>query len=295
MHRLDRLFQKMPNALGEIFLIMTEPEKKALREIRLRTGRPVTICSDSGIQILKSAPPINPENLRQTVASLCDFSVYTHSETIGEGFITLADGHRVGFCGTRNSMGKVDSSSVSSLNIRIAREIPGCARSVVEATQLDALHALLLFGKPCSGKTTWLRDLARTLSSPPFLYNCVLIDERGEIAAMEGGRSPFSLGICCDVLDRYPRAAAFDIALRTLSPQVILCDEIGLSEDFGCFCECAKSGVKLIATAHAENVQELYRRKNIAAMLEAGAFEYLAGLMVRKGKIQLESIYKVVS
>lgn len=294
METLDRLLHKLPPPLCTFFADLPDRELDSLREIRLRTGRPAALHSAAGVHLLGDGALVTQKLLCQTVAALCDFSVYTHSETIGEGYFTVAGGHRVGFCGSRNSYGKVDSASVSSLNIRVAREVPGCAREVVAASQMDAAQSLLLFGEPGTGKTTWLRDVARTLSSAPFLRTCVVVDERSEIAAMNAGVSPFTLGDCCDVLDRYARAAAFDVALRTLSPQYILCDEIGLEEDYASFCECAKSGVRMIATAHAGSPSELLGRKNLAAMLNAGVFQYAAQLTNRNGTIQLKRIYKVV-
>ena len=77
----------------------------------------------------------------------------------------MAGGHRVGVCGTavyeENRVSGI--RDISSLNIRIAREVYGAADELLRELDKE-ISGLLIAGPPSSGKTTILRDLARQLS-----------------------------------------------------------------------------------------------------------------------------------
>ena len=91
---------------------------------------------------------------------------YTHLQhEIRQGFVTMASGHRVGVCGTavyeENRVSGI--RDISSLNIRIAREVYGAADELLRELDKE-ISGLLIAGPPSSGKSTILRDLARQLS-----------------------------------------------------------------------------------------------------------------------------------
>ena len=92
----------------------------------------------------------------------------------------MAGGHRVGVCGTavyeENRVSGI--RDISSLNIRIAREVYGAADELLRELDKE-ISGLLIAGPPSSGKTTILRDLARQLSIKG--KKVVVIDERGEL------------------------------------------------------------------------------------------------------------------
>ena len=75
-----------------------------------------------------------------------------------------------------------------------------------------------------------------------------------------------------DVLRGYPRAKGIEIATRTLSPEVIFCDEIGSAEEAKAILSAQNSGVPLIATAHADSRETLFRRPNIRILYENEIF-----------------------
>ena len=178
-------------------------------------------------------------------------SVYAFENEIRNGYITLSGGHRVGISGdavTEN--GKISHiRTVQSLNYRFAREVIGAADSVIDRIfDGGEIKNTLIVSPPMCGKTTMLRDVARQLSEKGKKVS--IVDERGEIAAFSFGISPFRLGANCDVLSGVNKADGMLVMLRSMSPDVIITDEIGDDRDFEAIREIKKRGVKVITTLH---------------------------------------------
>ncbi len=225
-----------------------------LCELRLRAGRrAVAVLSDG--RMISCSETLTRDDVEACFQELCCYSVHSYAREISEGCITLPGGHRVGFCGTAVMRdGKLETlRDISSLNIRIARQIHGCGEELFRSVFGSGLRSLLIAGRPMSGKTTVLRDLARLLGGR---YRVALIDSRSEIAASYHGTPSLDIGENTDVLTGYGRNEGIMIALRTLSPDIILCDEI--SGDTDAIAHCMNCGVKLVATIHADSSDELY-------------------------------------
>ena len=255
-----------------------EIPRSELAEIRLRAGRPAVAVSVNGRSCVCSRA-VTREELESCFMELCRYSVHSYAREIAEGYITLDGGNRAGFCGTAVIKdGRLASlRDISSINLRIAHEAKGCAIPLYNAVFEPLPHSLLICGKPMSGKTTLLRDLARLIGEK---RKVALIDSRGELAAVCGGVPKLDVGLNTDVLNGYPREEGMSIALRTLSPEVIMCDEIG--GDFHAIEQCISCGVKLVATVHAGSVDELLRRNETARLIKL--FDY-AALLSDKGRI----------
>jgi stage III sporulation protein AA len=100
------------------------------------------------------------------------------------------------------------------------------------------------------------------------------------------------LGCCCDVLDGYPKAEGIILAVRTLSPEIIICDEIGSDREVAAVEQGLNTGVNLIASIHAGSAEELMRRKQALNLLRTGAFKTVAILDASRGPGKIEGIYK---
>lgn len=255
--------------------------RSRLCEIRLRVGRPAMAVSVSGTSVPCSRT-LSAADIDGCFQELCRYSVHSFQREIAEGYITLPGGHRAGFCGTAMVRGGCVEAlrSISSINIRIAHEIKGCAEALHRAVFSDGMRSLLIAGAPLTGKTTLLRDLARLIGEN---HKVALIDSRSELAACCDGAPQLDIGLNTDVLNGYPRAEGMETALRTLSPEVIICDELG--SDIGAVKRCANCGVKLIATIHADSAQQLLRGKETAEL--CGAFDCIA---VVRGKGEIAEI-----
>jgi stage III sporulation protein AA len=252
--------------------------REKTQEIRLRSGQPVTLETGSGTRHYVDAA-VTTEHLRELIELFCDYSVHSYTEQFAQGFITLGGGHRAGFCGTAVVRDGCVTAvrGVTSVNLRIAREFIGCSDVLYEA--LNPMHtgeSLLIIGKPVSAKTTVLRDFARRLSQERKVS---IIDERGEIA----GKS-FNVGMNTDVLSGFPKKAGFVTALRAMSPDFIVCDEI--AGDGGEVRECLNCGAGLIMTAHCGGLEEALRSAPLAGIIPLVTYIALLGTGKNIGQLQ---------
>lgn len=235
---------------------ITEP-MSGIAEIRLRAGRP-SVCVNILGDMRICSEPFSAAEIADCFAEICRYSIHSFQEEISHGFVTLDGGHRVGLCGTAvTNGGRIEMfKDISGLNIRIAHEVKGCADEIYSRFFSGGMRSMLIAGKPLCGKTTVLRDLARRLGER---HRVTLIDSRNELSASLHGTPTLDIGLNTDALCGCPKSDGIMLALRTLSPEIIICDEIGNDEsavEQAMFC-----GVKLIASAHAASLDELFMRR----------------------------------
>lgn len=262
---------------------------KNVQEIRLRINRPIAlvcpnvtyyVTENGGLSstILSNAM-LNCEktDIADSFHNICNYSVYTKQNEIINGFVSMLGGHRAGICGTAvcDNEKIINVRDISSINLRIAREHKNCSKDLIAKLKTFD-KGILICGSPCSGKTTVIRDMARILSTSTN-KNIALVDERGEIAGTSSGAYQNDIGLC-DVYDGYNKAQAIIQAVRSMAPDIIICDELGNKEDIKAVEYSLNCGVTLIATVHCANVNELKERKNIVDMIKTGAFSKLVFL-----------------
>ncbi len=254
------------------------------QEIRLRINRPVTIVCPSVTYYVTSSGGlvstpltdcmlnVTKSDISDTFQNICNYSVYTRQNEIVNGFITMQGGHRAGICGTAVMSNDRISNirDISSINVRIAREHRDCAKNLVNALSGKS-GGVLVCGTPCSGKTTVLRDMARLFSTEDG-KNVSLIDERGELAGTSCGVFQNDIGLC-DVYDCYKKSTAMLQAIRSMAPDIIICDEIGSEDDLTAVEQSVNCGVRVIASIHASGEQELRQKSGIAKLVRLGAFK----------------------
>jgi len=153
--------------------------------------------------------------------------------------------------------------NISYLNIRIKREVKGCAEKIIQKIiNGDDIKNTLIAGRVKSGKTTLIRDIARILSDS-FSKKVSIADERGEIAALDNGSALNDVGILTSVMEFCPKIKAMTMLIRSMSPDVIITDEIGSDEDIIAIKKALLSGVKIITTIHADKKEDLKIYENI--------------------------------
>lgn len=299
----DEAVDGLPQSWGEILHFLPRSVKEHAAEIRFRTGRPVSITAGSKNYYITKLAALteNPDNhclsidkrgMEELVLHLCGYSLHSHQDDLVQGFVTLKGGHRAGLCGTavtqKNELCSV--KQVSSVNLRIAREVKGCAQEFVRRVFADGLCNVLVAGSPASGKTTLVRDAVRLLSRQTRI---ALVDERSEIAASANGVPQNDVGVLTDVLDGYPKAQGILSAIRSLSPDLIVCDEIGSTEDIEAVEAGTNSGIHILATVHAANLEELIRKRPVQELVDHGGIDAIVFLKSRQSPGKIERIIKV--
>lgn len=257
-----------------------------IAEIRIRAGRAAVTVDIRG-ESSACSEPFSTAEIADIFAEICRFSVYSFQSEIAQGFVTLDGGNRVGICGTAvYKNGKIDFiKDISGLNIRIAHEKIGCSDELYRRFFSGEPKSLLLGGAPLSGKTTMLRDLARRLSER---LRVTVIDSRNEISGSVRGLPSFDVGQNTDVLCGAEKSDGIMLALRTMSPEVIICDEI--SDDEEALGACALCGVKVIAAAHCGSLAELKKRfsnSNIMRNFDCAAVLKNRGEILESAELQV--------
>lgn len=267
-------------------------------EIRLRKGRPLMVYFNDGGYFINDHARLskNPSNaviaddsdIKEAIELISESSLYAFEDCLRQGYITVGGGHRVGICGSAVLEKGIIASqkNISSLNYRLSREVSGIAESLIPyCIKNNRILNTLIVSPPGCGKTTLLRDLIRLISQKG--YRVSVADERNEISAVHNGYTGYDLGYSCDILEGASRSEAMLILLRTMSPQVIATDEIGLKDDINAVTKAVSSGVSVIATVHSENPETL--RKSGADWINM--FDCFVTLSHRNGPGTIEEVY----
>jgi len=241
------------DCLPQNLLILTRYMDK-LQQIRLVANAPVRVRLDGvsffvgqeGLQKgVQGAVTVDADQIDAFVKKACQSSVYAFENQIANGYLTLEDGARIGLAGQcqTGTAGQTCFAKFTSVCIRVNRHVDRCS-SVVPNDLL--FSSILVVGLPGFGKTTFLRDLCLRASKK---FDVVVLDERGEISQVSNVTTPF-MG---DVLLHLNRKQAVGLALKSLSPEVIACDEVTAS-DVSWLRDALCSGVKVYASLHSGSI-----------------------------------------
>ncbi len=308
---LETILSNLAPSLRGLIFSLPESVIQSLEEIRVRKLRPLAICFKGTSSFITprgelcqnpaGAYLVSPEEILLTLQIVSRSSVYVFEEQLKQGFITLPGGHRVGVCGhflIENGR-IIGIKEVSGLNLRIAREVIGCAVPLLPKLldESGQLVSTLIVSPPQGGKTTLLRDLTRLIStgSPSLnLPGCkvVVVDERSEIAGVYDGIPQLDVGPSTDVLDACPKPEGIRVAVRSLSPDVVVTDEIGTAEDVDALLEAVNSGVRIIASVHAGSWRELEARPSLQPLFQEKTFVNAVLLSRRHGPGTIEGVMR---
>ncbi len=275
----EHVLKLLPKELSEAAAKAAGLNGGGINEIRLRLNKPLVLTiHDSNVN---GCIRCTREHIDQTVRALCGNSMYSHFHTIREGYIDAGNGIRAGVCGQAIAEhGKISAvKDITSVSIRIPRRVKGAADPIYQMIREANYRAnVLIYSPPGVGKTTLLRELAVLLSSGQNAKRVAVVDTRSEL-------SPWTEEAeMADYLIGYPRSTGIETAVRTLSPQYIICDEIVTTEDADALITAAGSGVRFCASMHADSYASLSRHPAAKKLKDYGAFDLFVGLIPLKDR-----------
>ena len=298
MGKREEIAVLFPGTLRE-FIESCSLDFESMREIRLRANRPVLLMygnREYGFTEKGEPVELEPDNqkglftlterqIRETAEIMGGFSLYAAQEELRQGFFTVRGGHRIGVAGrtvlNQREVGVL--KSISSLNVRVAHEVKGCADQIMPLLCENGLFLnTVIVSPPGCGKTTLLRDIIRQLSNGCrekstgrrlFGITVGVVDERSELGACFQGVPQNDLGMRTDILDGCPKSQGMMMLIRSMAPDVIAVDEIGSKEDVEALFFCAYRGCSILATAHGKNKESLSKNPYMREIINKKMFQ----------------------
>lgn len=281
---------------------LNEATIENIQEIRLRKNKPVVIVingessfltANSKTTFIVSNNCIIPtENeLVDTINKMCGYSMHTQTDNISNGFITLKNGSRIGLSGTAVYEGESIKSvkDINSINIRIPRNKLNISDDIFDFFQSQGIKNTLIVGPPNCGKTTMLKDIAYQLSAGRMgkYYKVCIVDERNEISVND------FVGPNTDVLSGFQKDKGIKIAMRTLSPDFIICDEIGSINEVSKIIDGMNSGIKFMISLHSSDLSELKRKHIFKLLVSEANFDTVVLLSDARKPGKISNIYMI--
>ncbi|MGL4991348.1 MAG: stage III sporulation protein AA [Sarcina sp.] len=294
---MNRIFKLLPKEIVD--KIDKVKEKELIEEIRISIGKKIHIIIKGKEVILPYI--IADSEIKGIIQKISNYSLYAIEDELKQGYVTIEGGHRIGIAGQcviENRSVKT-IKHISSLNIRIAREIVGCSNKIMkELVTNGCINNTLIISPPRCGKTTILRDISRNISDGYNLLNLkgrrvVIIDERSEIASCHKGIPQMRVGERTDVYDNCTKDDGLMMAIRTMSPDVIVCDEIGSTKDVEGIEIAFNSGVNVICTLHGNSINDLYNREVFRKIINQKLIKKVIILSNKNGPGSIEEIYNL--
>ena len=290
--RFDEAAEILPERLQRETRRIPPQTKRAITEIRLRADAPLLLTTAEEPLFLRPGGrcgafggsdvlSVAAAEVQETFLRACRWSVHSFEAQIRDGYVTLPGGHRLGLCGMVDAMTGA-LTHVTSMNLRIARQAPAAAKTLCDTLFTRGLCSVIVAGPPVSGKTTMLRDLARRLSEGECgrYYRVSVVDTRQEFPFL-----PY-----CDVLTGLSKEDGIRRALRVMSPQMLLCDEVGTAAEIDALEQGFSAGAQCAVSVHTDADGSLRQRKPLQRLLQTQQFRHVV-LLRSAPPCTIETIY----
>lgn len=222
-----------------------------LIEVILDIGRVPTARYHEGTEVALDVHEVSEQELDQTVAQLSEFG-----EDNRAGIERTL--HRIS--AIRNRRG-----SIVGLTCRVGRSVSGSSSAIRDL--VESGHSILLLGPPGVGKTTMLRDVARTLADD-LEKRVVVVDTSNEIGG-DGDIPHSGIGRARRMQVGRPELQhrVMIEAVENHTPEAIVIDEIGTGLEAEAARTIAERGVQLVGTAHGNTLNNLMQNPTLSDLI----------------------------
>lgn len=283
---LVKITEHLPPCIKQTLLKLNENTFNSISEIRLRAekintvtllGQNLYICYTGISKTASECMKLTQNELDNFIFSICSGSVYSYENTIKNGYISRF-GARIGICGNviiKNSE-ICGFSKIDSVNIRVPCHVPCCSEKLLSKLPQNIFSSgkgILIASAPGIGKTTLLRDLSVKLSTntgTSASYRVVVIDERNEIYIPE-----LFENCSADIYSGIDKKSGFEYAIRCMSPEIIICDEIGSEKEADVIFSAHTGGISVIASVHASCLNDIYIKPSVKKLCDIGVFSHI--------------------
>jgi len=296
----ESLITILPPKVSNIIVNHVPTEK--LSEIRIRKDKKIVVnilgklyyLSDNGITSnYDLAITGTTQIIEEIVKRASEHSFYAYANQIKQSFITVVGGIRIGISGEvvyeNNNVKTI--KNINSLNIRISHQVFGCGEEVLPYILSDGFLNTLIISPPGCGKTTLIRDILQLLTKKKYCFNILLIDERYEIGSSYNGSVQLDVGEFTDVISGCSKHYGFEYGVRSLSPDIVVTDEVYSKKDLEAIENVASAGVKILTSVHGNSIEDLKMKENFLKVLQNKVFKRFIVLSSRKGPGTIEGIY----
>ena len=259
----------LPNEILEAlseYLVKNRTSESCINEIRLRSHGLSSLSI--GVKNISLGISLGAQQMKEIFKRICDGAIFAHRDDVCRGFVSLNGGVRVGVCGhARYENGLiVGVSDISALVFRLPTGECSFARDLYKEWSSIG-GGMLICSMAGGGKTTAIRSLAKLIGTGRDARRVVVADERCEFSPSDYTDAHV------DILRGYKRALGIDIAIRTMTAEILIVDEISAKEDAMAMLSALGAGVTVIATAHAESLEGAMKREYISELVRCGMFE----------------------
>lgn len=281
--------------------LISKCNEQEVNEIRLRQDKPITVICNTKSYFLSEngfcsgpnqAIVANKEMINDIVFKACDYSIYSVNEQLKQGFLMVDGGIRLGVCGEVVQDGGIKTiKNFTSLCIRVPHLIKNVSLPIFNHILNNGnLNNTLIISPPGAGKTTMLRDIVFQFSYHNYPYNIFIADERGEVTC--GNKSNYLNSNFYDALCFLSKKEAIMMGIRSMSPDVVIVDELGTKDDFLALEYAMTCGVKIIATLHASSINDLKNKEIFSNIADKKMFRRVIVLSKENGVGTIEGVYK---
>lgn len=270
----NEIYSFFPKRLINVFdVVLEDAQWNILEEIRIfKKGYIILSINNTSYFIsnnlklsftIKDAYTFDQGLIGEIINLLTGFSPFAYESYMSKGYISAKGGHRVGICGTFYQSGerKFPITEIMALNIRVAKPVLCFDDSVINMMlQNSRILNTVVISPPKCGKTTFLRNFSRHLSFKKSLPSICIVDERKELCNMDRGVPYYNIGDNTFVIDSVKKNIAIKMAIESLAPEIIICDELSDLDDSNALYNAILSGISVIFSCHGNSYDDFIKK-----------------------------------